>query len=67
MLKSTSVNHTKTYVHVSKVVKLGWRLVWQNFAAFTNNNERGRSTNLNVSTCFGFIFFVRLIETFNLI
>lgn len=67
MLKSTSVNHTKTYVHVSKVVKVGWRLVWQNFVAFTNNNERGRSTNLNVSTCFGFIFFVRLIETFNLI
>lgn len=42
MLKSTSVNPTKTYVHVSKVVKLGWRLVWQNFVAFTNNNERGR-------------------------
>lgn len=40
MLKSTSVNHTKAYVHVSKVVKLGWRLVWQNFVSFTNNNER---------------------------
>lgn len=64
MLKSTSVNHTKTYVHVSKVVKLGWRLVWQNFVAFTNNYERGRSTNLHV---FWVYFFVRLIETFNLI
>lgn len=60
MLKSTSVNHTKTYVRVSKVVKLGWRLVWQNFVAFTNNNERGKKHKFKRLHVFWVYFFCKI-------